>query len=61
MAGQGITLVPESVARLYSRPDITYVPVPDAEPDHVLLAWEANRRSPLVEAFVEAVVEGLKG
>ncbi|MEX1657593.1 LysR substrate-binding domain-containing protein [Streptomyces pseudovenezuelae] len=57
VAGQGITLVPESVARQYSRPDITYVPVQDAEPDQVLLAWAVNQRSSLVEAFVEALAE----
>jgi DNA-binding transcriptional LysR family regulator len=57
VAGQGITLVPESVAQQYSRPDITYVPVLDADPDQVFLAWEANRKSPLVEAFVEALAE----
>ncbi|MET7695055.1 LysR substrate-binding domain-containing protein [Streptomyces sp. NPDC005483] len=56
-AGQGITLVPESVAQQYSRPDISYVPVSDAEPDQVFLAWRASRRSPLVEAFVEALAE----
>jgi DNA-binding transcriptional LysR family regulator len=50
-SGAGITLVPESVAEQYSRPDITYVPVPDAERDEVLLAWEASRRSPLITAF----------
>ncbi|MER6354709.1 LysR family substrate-binding domain-containing protein, partial [Streptomyces sp. NPDC001634] len=53
-SGAGITLVPESVARQYSRPDITYVPVPEADPDEVLLAWEASRRSPLIPAFVQA-------
>ncbi|MFG2125912.1 LysR family substrate-binding domain-containing protein [Streptomyces sp. NPDC048710] len=53
-SGAGITLVPESVALQYSRPDITYVPVPDAEPDEVLLAWEARRRSPLIAGFVTA-------
>ncbi|MFJ9863163.1 LysR substrate-binding domain-containing protein [Streptomyces sp. NPDC101165] len=52
--GAGITLVPESVALQYSRPDITCVPVPDAEPDEVLLAWEARRRSPLIAGFVTA-------
>ncbi|MFJ3304074.1 LysR family transcriptional regulator [Streptomyces sp. NPDC086549] len=50
-AGTGITLVPASVAEQYSRSDITYVPVRDAEPDEVLLAWEKGRRSPLVTAF----------
>ncbi|WP_336109983.1 LysR family transcriptional regulator [Streptomyces sp. PTD9-10] len=53
-SGAGITLVPESVALHYSRPDITYVPVSDAEPDEVLLAWEARRRSPLIAGFVSA-------
>jgi DNA-binding MurR/RpiR family transcriptional regulator len=42
------------VAELYSRPDITYVPVTDADPDQVLLAWDASRRSPLITAFAEA-------
>ncbi|WP_329335589.1 LysR substrate-binding domain-containing protein [Streptomyces sp. NBC_01352] len=51
--GLGITLVPRSVAEQYSRPDITYVPVRDAEPDQVILAWEASRRSPLITAFAE--------
>ncbi|MEU6143707.1 LysR substrate-binding domain-containing protein [Streptomyces sp. NPDC047081] len=53
-AGTGITLVPVSVAEQYSRPDITYVPVVDAEPGAVLLAWDAGRHSALVEAFVAA-------
>jgi len=53
-AGTGITLVPVSIAEQYSRPDITYVPVPDAEPDQVFLAWETGRRSPLITAFAEA-------
>jgi DNA-binding transcriptional LysR family regulator len=53
VAGAGITLVPRSVAEQYSRPDISYVPVTDAEPDQVLLAWAAGRRSPLITAFAE--------
>ncbi|WP_043672229.1 LysR family transcriptional regulator [Streptomyces xylophagus] len=53
-SGAGITLVPTSVAEQYSRPDITYVPVTDAEPDQVILAWEAARRSPLITAFTQA-------
>ncbi|WBO62737.1 LysR family transcriptional regulator [Streptomyces camelliae] len=52
-AGTGITLVPHSVAEQYSRSDISYVPVVDAEPDQVLLAWAAGRRSPLVAAFTD--------
>ncbi|MQY39764.1 hypothetical protein SRB17_77910 [Streptomyces sp. RB17] len=53
-AGTGITLVPHSVAEQYSRPDISCVPVTDAEPDQVLPAGAAGRRSPLITAFVEA-------
>ncbi|MFG2966004.1 LysR family transcriptional regulator [Streptomyces sp. NPDC048288] len=53
-AGTAITMVPRSAAEQYSRPDIVYVPVVDAEPDRVLLAWAAGRRSPLVTAFAEA-------
>ncbi|MER5514022.1 LysR substrate-binding domain-containing protein [Streptomyces sp. NPDC002763] len=53
-AGSGITLVPHSVAEQYSRPDIAYVSVSDADPDRVLLAWAAGRRSALIAAFAEA-------
>ncbi|MEV6479499.1 LysR substrate-binding domain-containing protein [Streptomyces sp. NPDC051576] len=59
-SGAGITLVPASVAEQYSRPDITYVPVTDAAPDEVILAWEAARRSPLITAFTRAA-QGLGG
>ncbi|MEU1168688.1 LysR substrate-binding domain-containing protein [Streptomyces sp. NPDC005921] len=55
-AGTAITMVPRSAAEQYSRPDIVYVPVVDAEPDRVLLAWAAGRRSPLVTEFAEAAV-----
>ncbi|MGY4927646.1 LysR family transcriptional regulator [Streptomyces sp. 900105755] len=53
-AGTAITMVPRSAAEQYSRPDIVYVPVVDAELDRVLLAWAAGRRSTLVAAFAEA-------
>ncbi|MEU6197722.1 LysR substrate-binding domain-containing protein [Streptomyces sp. NPDC047061] len=56
-AGKAITMVPRSAAEQYSRPDIVYVPVVDAEPDRVLLAWAAGRRSPLVAAFAEAAAD----
>jgi DNA-binding transcriptional LysR family regulator len=53
-AGRGIILLPQSATEYYTRPDIVYVPVPDAEPDEVLLASERARRAPLVSAFAEA-------
>ena len=36
--GLGIIVLPLSATRFYTRPDIVYVPVTDAEPDEVLLA-----------------------
>jgi DNA-binding transcriptional LysR family regulator len=56
-AGQGIILLPLSATRHYTRPDVVYVPVADAEPDEVLLAAESSRRSRLVSAFVAAARE----
>jgi DNA-binding transcriptional LysR family regulator len=53
-AGQGIIVLPQSATQYYTRPDIVYVPVTDAEPDEVLLAHEATRRSKLIAAFVAA-------
>ncbi|MEV7321197.1 LysR substrate-binding domain-containing protein [Streptomyces sp. NPDC093970] len=60
-AGTAITTVPRSVAEQYSRPDIAYVPVTDAEPDQVLLAWAAGRRAPLTAAFAEIAVRVAAG
>ncbi|MGI5438929.1 LysR family transcriptional regulator [Streptomyces shenzhenensis] len=56
-AGTGITLVPASVAEQCSRPDITCVPVRDAEPDQVFLAWAASHRSPLIAEFARTARE----
>ena len=41
-AGHGIIVLPLSATLYYTRPDIVYVPVSDAEPDEVLLASEAR-------------------
>jgi DNA-binding transcriptional LysR family regulator len=53
-AGHGIIVLPLSLTSYYTRQDIVYVPVTDAEPDEVLLAHEAARRSKLITAFVAA-------
>ncbi|GEC06232.1 LysR family transcriptional regulator [Streptomyces spinoverrucosus] len=53
-AGRGVVLVAEPVATVFPRPDITYVPVTDAPPGRVALAWDGARRSTLVTEFVEA-------
>jgi DNA-binding transcriptional LysR family regulator len=53
-AGRGISFVLRSEATFHTRPDISYVPIPELAPDQVLLATAASRRSPLVEDFVAA-------
>lgn len=53
-SGHGMIVLPLSATQHYTRPDIVYVPVTDAEPDEVLLACEASRRSKLLSAFVAA-------
>jgi hypothetical protein len=53
-SGHGIIVLPLSATKHYTRPDVIYVPVSDAEPDEVLLACEASRRSRLISAFIRA-------
>ena len=53
-AGHGIIVLPLSATRHYTRPDVVYVPVVDAEPDQVFLAFVAQRESGLLEDFVAA-------
>ncbi|MFI9417300.1 LysR family transcriptional regulator [Streptomyces werraensis] len=53
-AGSGVVMVPESVAAVFPRPDIAYVPLADVSPGTIALAWDGDRPSPLVETFVDA-------
>ncbi|MFG1910721.1 LysR family transcriptional regulator [Kribbella sp. NPDC048928] len=53
-AGRGISFVGRSETTFYSRPDISYVPVPELAPAQVCLAAAASRRSPLVDDFFAA-------
>ncbi|MCD2196906.1 LysR substrate-binding domain-containing protein [Actinomycetospora endophytica] len=53
-AGRGISFVARSETTFYSRPDISYVPIPDLAPDQVCLAVAASRSSPVVDDFVAA-------
>jgi DNA-binding transcriptional LysR family regulator len=53
-AGHGIIILPLSATQYYTRTDVVYVPVVDAEPDQVYLAHEATRRSKLISGFVRA-------
>lgn len=47
--------VPMSIARSGSRKDMTYLPVVDAEPTTVGLAWSTANEHPLIEDFIGVV------
>ncbi|GAA1521137.1 LysR family transcriptional regulator [Kribbella lupini] len=53
-AGRGISFVARSETVFYSRPDISYVPIPELAPDQVGLAMAASRTSPLADDFFAA-------
>ncbi|MGQ4390193.1 LysR substrate-binding domain-containing protein, partial [Streptomyces sp. SAS_270] len=54
-AGVGVLLVPQSLARLYHRKDLTYRPVTDAPVGEVALAWPQEATTDLVEDFIGIV------
>ncbi|GAA2813154.1 hypothetical protein GCM10010505_43890 [Kitasatospora aburaviensis] len=54
-ANVGVLLVPQSLARLHHRRDLTYRPVPDAPQSQVALSWLQDRTTELVEEFIGIV------
>lgn len=54
-SGTGIVLLPQSVARLHHRRDVTHRPVTDLEPTTVGLAWRIDHDDPRLETFVGVV------
>jgi len=56
--GDGIALVPESAARYYARPGITYRPVTGVSPSQVGVAWPpGNDTNPVVQDFVRCCLD----
>ena len=56
--GDGIALAPESAARYYARPGITYRPVTGITPSQVGVAWPpANDTNPVVQDFVRCCLD----
>ncbi|PXX68774.1 DNA-binding transcriptional LysR family regulator [Nocardia tenerifensis] len=51
-SGQGITLIPLSVARSYARPDLVHITVTDAPVAEACLAAVADRREKLLRDFL---------
>jgi DNA-binding transcriptional LysR family regulator len=58
-AGHGIVLLPLSTAAFYTRPGVSYSHVSDIPPDQVCLAWEATRRSRLIQDFAVITADQL--
>jgi DNA-binding transcriptional LysR family regulator len=53
--GAGVLVVPQSVARSYSRRDLVHRPVSDAPPTQISLAWLRRHDSELIQEFVGVV------
>ncbi|WP_197373894.1 LysR family substrate-binding domain-containing protein [Mycolicibacterium baixiangningiae] len=58
-AGVGALIVPQSLARLYHRKDLTYRPITDAPTCSVALAFPEGPQSVLLEEFI-GIVRGRK-
>lgn len=58
-AGIGVLIVPQSLARLYHRRDLTYRPITDAPTCSVALAFPQGPQPDLVEEFI-GIVRGRK-
>lgn len=54
-AGVGVLVVPQSLARLHHRRDLTYRPVSDAPASRVALSWPQEETTDLVEDFIGIV------
>ncbi len=53
--GTGLLVVPQSLARLHHRKDLTYRPLTDAPESQVALSWRDDDSSELVEQFIGIV------
>jgi DNA-binding transcriptional LysR family regulator len=54
-AGVGLLVVPQSLARLHHRRDLTYRTISDAPQSQVALSWPEERTTDLMEEFIGIV------
>ena len=54
-AGVGLLVVPQSLARLHHRRDLTYRPLPEAPRSSVALSWPEEQTTDLMEEFIGIV------
>lgn len=59
-SGHGIALVPESVARSYSRPDLVALPITDGKPVETCLAMAEDRHGKWLPDFLEIATKTLR-
>lgn len=55
--GRAVCISPESMARFYTHPELTWLPITDIEPLRIALAWPKDRADELLTAFTTAVLE----
>ncbi|MFE7393000.1 LysR substrate-binding domain-containing protein [Streptomyces sp. NPDC057582] len=55
--GSAICFAPSSMAQYYTRPNLSWVPLTDAEPLRTVLAWVDGADNALVRGFAEVVRE----
>jgi DNA-binding transcriptional LysR family regulator len=60
-AGRGVCLLPSAVAHHFPRAGVTYVPITDADPAVVSLAWRGGLVRPAVEKFIDTSREVAAG
>ena len=53
-AGEGFSVVPQSVATYYQRADIAWMVLTDVAPNEVRLAWPTAQHGRLIEDFLDA-------
>lgn len=53
--GAGIVIVPQSVARLHHRKDLTYTVVADLDPTPIGVAWRKQADDPGIDTFIGIV------
>ncbi|MGA8247997.1 MAG: LysR substrate-binding domain-containing protein [Nocardioides sp.] len=53
--GRGVNLVPAGLAVQYERPGLAFVPVTDAPPSRLALAWRRDDETPAVRALARLV------
>jgi DNA-binding transcriptional LysR family regulator len=60
-AGEGFSVVPQSVATYYQRADISWMVLTDVAPNEVRLAWPTAQHGRLIEDYVEAARSTVTG